>query len=90
MGKPMHFVLSQGQASNAKGFDKLNQGGKVKRKGRGKPKQRPRYFVGDKGYDSHKIRRILRRQGNTPVIPKQDLRKKHLHGWALELFNVIE
>lgn len=76
MGKPMQFVLTQGQTSDAKGFDKLNQGGKVNRTGRGRPKQRPRYFVGDKAYDSQKIRRTLRRQGTTPVIPKRKNAKR--------------
>jgi transposase len=38
---------------------------------RGKPKQRPRYLVGDKGYDAQRIRHTLRRQHTTPIIPKR-------------------
>jgi hypothetical protein len=49
MGKPMQFVLTAGQCSDVKGFDLLNTALKVKRIGRGKPKQRPRYLLGDKG-----------------------------------------
>jgi transposase len=47
------------------------EGGKVKRQGQGQPKQRPAYLVGDKAYDSQKIRPTLRRQHTTPVIPKR-------------------
>ena len=57
MGKPMQFVLTEGQRSDVKGFYTLNTALKVKRIGRGKPKQRPRYLVGDKGYDAQMIRR---------------------------------
>lgn len=71
LGKPMQFVLTPGQTSDVKGFSKLNLGGKLKRRAQGRPKQRPRYFLGDKAYDSQAIRRILRRQGTTPVIPKR-------------------
>ena len=67
----MQFVLTAGQCSDVKGFDLLNTALKVRRIGRGKPKQRPRYLVGDKGYDSQKIRRTLRRQHSTPIIPKR-------------------
>ncbi|CAA9574580.1 hypothetical protein AVDCRST_MAG81-2090 [uncultured Synechococcales cyanobacterium] len=71
MGKPMQFVLSEGQRSDIKGFATLNTALKVKRTGRGRPKQRPRYLVGDKGYDAQMIRHTLRRQHTTPVIPKR-------------------
>ena len=71
MGKPMQFVLTAGQCSDVKGFDLLNTALKVKRLGRGQPKQRPRYLLGDKGYDAQGIRRTLRRQHTTPVIPKR-------------------
>lgn len=72
----MQFVLTPGQTNDAKGFTQLNQGGKVKRKHSGRPKQRPRYFVADKAYDSKKIRRTLRSQGTTPVIPKRKNAKR--------------
>ena len=67
----MQFVLTPGQCSDVKGFDLLNNALKVKPIRRGKPKQRPRYLVGDKGYDAQRIRRILRRQHTTPIIPKR-------------------
>ena len=46
------------------------QGGQVKGVGRGRPKSRPRYFMGDKAYSSESMRRHLRRRGITPVIPR--------------------
>ena len=48
MGKPMQFVLTAGQRSDVKGFSTLNTVVKVKRSEWGRPKQRPRYLVGDK------------------------------------------
>ena len=67
----MQFVLTEGQRSDVKGFATLNTALKVKRTGRGRPKLSPRYLVGNKGYDSQMIRRTLRRQHTTPVIPKR-------------------
>lgn len=49
MGKPMQFVLTEGQRSDVKGFSTLNTALKVKRSRRGKPKLSPRYLIGDKG-----------------------------------------
>jgi transposase len=76
MGKPIQFVLTSGQTSDVKGFEQLNQGGKVKPRAQGRPKQRPDYFIGDKAYDSNSIRQTLRRQGTTPVIPKRKNAKR--------------
>ena len=52
---------------------KLNQGGIVLRQGRDEadPSTAPARNVGDKAYDSQKIRYILRRQGTTPVKTKR-------------------
>ena len=71
MGKPMQFLLTEGQRSDVKGFYTLNTALKVKRIGRGKPQQRPRYLGGDKGYDAQRIRHTLRCQHTTPIIPKR-------------------
>ena len=55
-GKPMTFVLTPGQRHEATAFEPLMEQGAVKRRGRGRPKRRPRRLVADKGYSSHKIR----------------------------------
>lgn len=80
----MHFVLTPGERHDTVAFPALAKGGKVKRQGRGRPKQRaPRmlrkrsqYLVGDKAYSSQEIRCSLRRSGTTPVIPKRSNQKQ--------------
>ena len=64
------------KTSDVKRFTPLNAKVKVKRLGRGRPKQRPRYLLGDKAYDAQSIRRTLRRQHTTPVIPKRKNAKR--------------
>ncbi len=44
----MIFVLTSGERHDTVPFDQLLQGGKVKRKGRGRPKSRFRYFLGER------------------------------------------
>jgi len=56
--------MSNGERHEAIAFKDLMQGGKVKRTGRGRPKSRPRYFLGDKAYS---------RKGGAPrVTPTWD------------------
>lgn len=45
--------------------------GAVKRPGLGRPKQRPRRLVGDKGYSSRASRRYLRQHGIRTTIPRK-------------------
>lgn len=52
-------------------FEPLMEQGAVKRSGRGRPRTRPRYVVGDKGYSSRKVRRYLARRGIRAVIPRR-------------------
>jgi transposase len=75
-GKPMHFILTPGKRHETTAVVGLVKGGKVKRQGRGRPKQRSRYLVGDKAYSSGEIRQELRRSGTTPVIPKRSNEKR--------------
>jgi transposase len=72
----MHFVLTPGERHDTVAFPDLAQGGKVKRQGRGRPKHRSQYLVGDKAYSSQEIRCSLRRSGTTPVIPKRSNQKQ--------------
>ncbi|OLT60059.1 IS5 family transposase [Moorena bouillonii PNG] len=76
LGKPMVFALTSGERHDTIGFDDLLALGKVKRQGRGRPKSRFRYFLGDKGYSSKTIREKLRRRGTTPIIPRKSNEKK--------------
>ncbi len=65
----MTFVLTPGQDHEAPVFEHLLNSGAIKRKGRGRPKQRPKRVVGDKGYSSRAIRTLLRRRGIRLTIP---------------------
>lgn len=51
----MVFVLTAGERHEAIANNYLIEGGKVKRQGRGRPKIRSQYFVGDKAYSSESI-----------------------------------
>lgn len=68
-GKLLTFVLTPGQRHEATAFEQLMEQGAVKRRGRGRPRQRPKRVVGDKGYSSRKIRAYLRRRGIRITIP---------------------
>lgn len=57
-------------------FPELVKGRKVKRQGRGRPKHRSHYLLGDKAYSSQKIRQLLRQKGIIPVIPKRSNQKQ--------------
>jgi hypothetical protein len=70
-GKPLVFVLTGGERHEEVAFEWLMEGGKVKRRGSGRPKARPRRMVGDKGYSSEKVRRHLRGLGVSAVIPRR-------------------
>ena len=65
----MTLVLTPGQQHEATVFAQLLEQGAVKRPGRGRPRQRPKRIVGDKGYSSRKIRAYLRRRGIRITIP---------------------
>ncbi len=52
-------------------------GGAVKRRGRGRPKRRPKRRAGDKAYNNKRIRQYLRRNKIGIVIPrKQNERRR--------------
>jgi transposase len=72
----MHFVVTSGERHDTVAFRTLIKGGKVKPQGRGRPKHRSRYLVGDKAYSSGEIRQHLRRFGTTAVIPKRSNEKR--------------
>jgi transposase len=72
----MVFNVTSGERHDTVPFDDLLEGGKVKRQGRGRPKSRFRYFVGDKAYSSQNIRQKLRKKGATPIIPRKSNERK--------------
>jgi transposase len=77
-GRLMTFVLTPGQQHEATVAEDLMDQGAVKRSGKGRPKQRPKRLVGDKGYSSRKLRTTLRRRGIRITIPHK--RNEHRSG----------
>jgi transposase len=65
------LLLTPGQQHEASVFEQLMGQGAVRRPGRGRPRQRPRRVVGDKGYSSGTIRRHARRRGIRVTIPRR-------------------
>jgi transposase len=73
----MTFVVTPGQRHDSQVFESLMEKGKVKRVGRGRPKVLPRRVVGDKGYDSRKIRQYCRKRNVRITIPRRDNQRRH-------------
>ncbi len=67
----MTIVLTPGERHETTAFERLMDQGAVKRAGRGRPKLRPQRIVGDKGYNSRKIRSFLRRRGIRITVPQK-------------------
>lgn len=88
----MTFVLTPGQRHDAPVFEQLMEGGRVKRSGRGRPKQRPKRVACDKGYSNGKIRAYLRRRGIGITIPwkRNALHKGSFDKELYKLRNMVE
>ena len=67
----MNKVLTPGQAHDSKSFNELLDGGKVKQKGRGRTRNRPKALAADKAYSSNQIRSKLKQRKIKGVIPKK-------------------
>ena len=88
----MVFVLTSGERHETVAIDRLLCEGKVKRVGRGRPKHRCQYFIGDKAYSSKLIRTNLRKKGTTPIIPRKsnENRRKRFNKGLYRSRNLIE
>ena len=91
-GRPITAVLTGGERHEQIALEALLDTGAIRRKGRGRPRLRPRRVAGDKGYSSPTARRRLRSRRITPVIPtKRDQRR--LPGFDREAYrrrNLVE
>ena len=65
----MVFMLTEGQRHEQPVLPNLMVRGAVKRVGRGRPRVRPDWVAGDKGYGSPAIRRYLKERRIKAVIP---------------------
>ena len=68
-GKPMTVVLTGGERHEQIALEGVPDQGAVRRRGRGRPRLRPRKAAGDKAYSSPPARRRLRQRGIRPIIP---------------------
>jgi transposase len=78
-GKPMVLRLTAGHRHEQTMFEPLMEAGRVKRRGGGRPRQRPKRVVGEKGDSSGRIRRDLRRKGIGGVIPYKRNERRYGH-----------
>lgn len=67
----MTMTVTAGQRHEATQFEALMSQGAVKRAGRGRPRLRPKRIIGDKGYNSQKIRCFLKKRGIEYTIPRR-------------------
>jgi transposase len=67
----MVIRLTPGQVGDSTQFAALMNTGVVPRRGRGRPKLRPKRVVADKGYSSGSIRAFLRSKGIRVTIPRK-------------------
>jgi transposase len=75
-GKPLTLVLTPGQQHEATVFEELLTAGEVKRPGRGRPRVRPHWVVGDKGYTGRRYRAFCRGRGIRYTIPRQSKERR--------------
>jgi transposase len=66
-------------------FEKLMEGGAIKREGKGRPRRLPARVAADKGYSSKRVRLYLRIRGIGITIPHKS-NEKHKGKFAKELY----
>lgn len=67
----MQLLLTPGQCHESTVFERLLTEGAVRRRGPGRPRQKPGRVVGDKGYSSRAIRKYCRRRGIRITIARR-------------------
>lgn len=68
-GTPLGAYLDSASPSEVKLLEKTLETVKVKRSGPGRPRTRPDRLIADRGYDSNKIRKALKKRHIEPIIP---------------------
>jgi transposase len=79
------FELTPGEQHESTVFEKLMEGGSIKRKGRGRPRRLPARIAADKGYSNKKVRLYLSRRGIGITIPRKS-NEKHKGKFDKELY----
>ncbi len=75
-GRPITAVLTGGERHEQIALEALLDKGAVRRRGRGRPRLRPRRVAGDKAYSSPSARQKLRARRITPVIPTRSNQRR--------------
>ena len=89
--------LDSASSSEVKLLEKTLETIKVKRSGPGRPRTRPERLIANRGYDSNKVRKALKKRHMEPIIPvrcnnkvatDQDGRKlrRYRRRWIVERF----
>lgn len=73
-GIPLHFTLSGGNASDISHAQRLLDGVHIP-SSRGRPHNRCRLLLADKGYDAESLRQCCDRYRMQPVIPLRDMKR---------------
>jgi transposase len=76
LGRPLAFVLTEGQRHDNQVFEELMECGKVKRSSSGRPRIRPRCIVADRSYSNERIRTWLKRRKVRAIIPRTSRERK--------------
>jgi transposase len=86
------LVVTAGQRHEQSVLTRLLDQGAIKRRGRGRPKLRPKRLGGDKAYSSRTVRRELARRGIRPVIPRRanEPPQRRFDREAYRLRNLVE
>jgi transposase len=69
-GRPLVLLLTPGNVNDCPTFPQLIDGLRVAKPGPGRPRTRPDWVLGDKGYSSRANRELLRRRGIGHTIPE--------------------
>lgn len=76
-GRPLVLVLTAGNVNDTLVFAQLIGSLSVPRNTAGRPRTRPDYVLGDKGYSSRANRELLRRRGIRHTIPEPADQQAH-------------
>jgi len=79
------FELTPGEQHESTVFEKLMEGGAIKRRGRGRPRRLPARIAADKGYSNKKIRLYLSKRGISITIPRKS-NERHKGPFDKELY----
>ena len=86
LGKPLAFVVTEGERHESPVFEELMKMGEIRRKAAGRPRFRPKFVAADRAYGNHRVRGWLRRRKIRPVIPKGGREKSHPRNFKKELY----